>query len=151
LAVTSDATFGDGIPNAKGTILRRPDKLEWIDAPASLPAGAKVAILDGDPNKPGPFVMRMKMPDGYIVAPHTHPKPERVTVIAGTLYVGMGMTFDKSKCIEMPAGTYGSWPAGMQHSGWFKGETILQLHGEGPWAVNYINPADDPRNIKKPK
>jgi ChrR Cupin-like domain len=151
VAVFANPTLGDGIPDAMGTILRRPDKLEWKAAPATLPPGARAAVLEGDPSKPGPFVMRFKFPDGYTVAPHTHPKPERVTVIAGTLYIGMGAKFDKSKCYEMPVGTYGSWPAGMTHFGWFKGETILQLHGEGPWAVDYINPADDPRNAAKPK
>lgn len=151
VAAFANTTFGDSIPDAMGSILRRPDKTEWKDAPPTLPPGAKAAYLEGDPNKPGPFVMRLKLPDGYAIAPHTHPKPERVTVIAGTLYIGMSATFDKSKCYEMPAGTYGSWPAGMKHFGWFKGETILQLHGDGPWAVDYLNPADDPRNAAKPK
>jgi quercetin dioxygenase-like cupin family protein len=146
VCIAASPIFGDGIPDAMGTILRRPDKLEWKDAQAALPAGAKVVVLEGDPTKPGPFVMRLKLPDGYRIAPHTHPRPERVTVISGTLYVGMGTTFDKAKSYEMPAGTYGSWPAGMKHFGWFQGETILQLHGEGPWAVDYVNPADDPRN-----
>jgi quercetin dioxygenase-like cupin family protein len=145
VCVGATPTFGDGIPDAMGTILRRPEKLEWKDAPASLPPGAKAVILEGDPTKPGLFVMRLKFPDGYRIAPHTHPKPERVTVLSGTLFVGMGATFDKSKGHEMPAGTYGSWPAGMKHFGWFRGETILQLYGEGPWAVEYVNPADDPR------
>jgi quercetin dioxygenase-like cupin family protein len=149
VCVTATPIFGDGIPGAMGTILRRPDKFEWKDAQASLPPGAKVVVLEGDPTKPGPFVMRLKLPDGYRIAPHTHPKPERVTVISGTLLIGMGATFDKAKCYEMPAGTYGSWPAGMKHFGWFKGETIIQLHGEGPWAVDYVNPADDPRNAGK--
>jgi hypothetical protein len=130
-------------------MIHRPDALAWQDAPASLPAGAKIALLEGDPARPGPFVFRVKFPDGYRVMPHTHPKPERVTVISGTLYFGMGEKFDKSKGREMPAGTFGTWPAGMKHFGWVKGETVLQLHGEGPWTINYLNPADDPRKAKK--
>ena len=94
--------------------IRRPEELEWKDAPASLPPGAKVAVLEGDPSKAGTFVMRFKFPDGYRVLPHTHPKPERVTVLAGALHIGMGATFDASKCQEMRAGTYGTWPAGMK-------------------------------------
>jgi hypothetical protein len=133
---------------ATGTI-HRPDRLEWQAGPPSLAAGAKIAILEGDPAKPGPFVFRVKLPDGYRVMPHTHPKPERVTVISGTLYLGMGETFDAKKGREMPAGTFGTWPAGMKHYGWVKGETVLQLHGEGPWTINYLNPADDPRKAKK--
>ena len=61
----------------------------------------------------------------------------------------MGATFDAVKCQEMKAGTYGTWPAGMQHFGWFRGETVIQLNGEGPWLVEYVNPADDPRKAAK--
>src|SRR4051812_40125288 len=104
VAMFANTAVGDGIPDAMGTILRRPDKLEWKAAPATLPPGAMAAVLEGDPSKPGPFVMRLKFPDGYTIAPHTHPKQERVTVIAGTLHIGMGATFNKSKCSEMPVG-----------------------------------------------
>src|SRR5262245_38066319 len=134
------ARSGDGQHEAMGASIHRPDSLVWKDAPASLPPGAKVTVLEGDPAREGPFVMRMKFPDGYRVLPHTHPKPERVTVLAGTLHIGMGATFDASKCQEMRAGTYGTWPPGMEHFGWFQGETVIQLHGDGPWTVNYINP-----------
>ena len=92
------------------------------------------------------FTMRLKLPDGFRVAPHTHPKAERVTVIAGTLNIGMGERFDAKATQAMTVGSYGSWPAGMKHFAWFKGETILQLNGIGPWQVNYLNPSDDPRN-----
>jgi hypothetical protein len=143
------ASFGHDPAGAMGPAIYRPDALVWKDAPASLPPGAKLAVLDGDPTKPGPFVMRMKFPDGYRVAPHTHPRPERATVLAGVLHIGMGAAFDAAKCQAMPAGSFGTWPAGMEHFGWFQGETIIQLHGDGPWAVTYVNPADDPRNAKK--
>lgn len=129
--------------------LHRPDGLKWQDGPPSLPPGAKIAVLEGDPSKPGPFVFRVKVPDGYRIPPHTHPKPERVTVIAGTFNVGMGETFDEKKGEALPAGTYGTWPADMKHFVWVKGETVVQFHGEGPWAITYLNPADDPRNAKK--
>jgi quercetin dioxygenase-like cupin family protein len=124
----------------------KPTDIKWVDAPPALPRGAKVAALEGDSTKEGPFVMRVKMPDGYRIAPHTHPKPERVTVIAGTLYIGMGAKFDETRGKEMPAGSFGTWPAGMKHFGWVKGETILQLHGTGPWSMTYVDPKDDPRN-----
>ncbi len=77
-----------------------------MDAPASLPPGAKVAILEGDPSKEGPFVMRVKLPDGYKVMPHTHPKDERATVLSGTMYMGMGGKFDEKATKAMPAGSY---------------------------------------------
>ena len=125
-----------------------PDEIKWVDGPASLPAGAKMAILEGDPTKEGPFLLRVKMQDGFKIMPHTHAKEERVTVLAGTLYLGMGEKFDEKGAKEMPTGSYGRTAAGMKHFGFMKGETILQLHGEGPWTVVYVNPADDPRNQK---
>ncbi len=125
-----------------------PDRIKWKEGPPSLPKGAMAVVLEGDPAKEGPFVMRVKMPDGYRIPPHTHPKPERVTVISGTLYIGMGGTFDEKKGKAMPAGTFGRWPAGMKHFGWTKGETVVQLHGTGPWSIKYVNPTDDPRNKK---
>ena len=129
--------------------IHRPDKHQWQDGPPSLPPGAKIVVLEGDPSKPGPYVFRVKVPDGFRVPPHTHPKPERVTVIAGTFHLGMGDRFDPTKGETMPAGSYGIWPPGMKHYVWVKGETIVQFHGDGPWTINYLNPADDPRNPKK--
>ena len=86
--------------------------------------------------------------DGFRVMPHTHPKDERVTVISGTLYLGMGGKFDEKAGKAMPAGSYGRTGAGMKHFGWARGETVLQLHGEGPWAVEYVDPKDDPRKAR---
>jgi len=123
--------------------------ITWKDGPPSIPAGAKIAVLEGDPSKEGPFVFRLKLPDGYRIPPHTHPKVERITVIQGTFNVGMGEKFDETKTQPMPTGTYGYWPAGMKHFVWAKGETILQFHGMGPWTITYVNPADDPRNARK--
>ena len=126
-----------------------PAEVKWKDGPGSLPAGAKFAVLEGDPAKDGPFVMRLWLLDGFRIQPHWHPKVERVTVISGTFNLGVGEKFDQSATREMPAGTFGFWPAGMRHFAWARGETVLQLHGPGPWAINYVNPADDPRNAKK--
>jgi hypothetical protein len=107
-----------------------------------------IAILEGNPNKEGPFVFRLKIPDGYRVPPHTHPKMERVTVISGTFNIGMGEEFNQDATMPMPAGTYGYWQPGMAHFVWAKGDTVLQFHGTGPWSIKYINPADDPRKGK---
>jgi hypothetical protein len=133
----------------EGASLHAPDAIVWKEGPPSLPKGAKIAVLEGDPSKPGPFVFRVKIPDGYRVPPHVHPKMERITVLAGTFNIGMGDKFDESKTRPMPTGTYGYWPAGMKHFVWAKGETILQFHGEGPWSITYVNSADDPRNAKR--
>jgi quercetin dioxygenase-like cupin family protein len=141
------------LPEKKGEAMDlavyAPTDLKWTDAPAILPRGAKVAILEGDPTKEGPFVMRVKLPDGYKIPPHTHPKPERLTVISGTVYIGMGAKFDPDKGREMPTGTFGTWPAGMKHFVWAKGETIIQLHGTGPWTLTYVKPEDDPRTGRR--
>jgi len=120
----------------------------WKDGPASLPAGAQIMVLEGDPTKEGPFVFRVKAPDGYHIPPHTHPKMERVTIISGSFNIGMGEKADRHGTREMTAGTYGFWAPGMAHFVYIKGETIAQFHGIGPWSIKYVNPADDPRNPK---
>jgi quercetin dioxygenase-like cupin family protein len=125
------------------------DQINWKAGPSSLPKGAMFAVLEGDPTKEGPFVFRVKVPDGYRVPPHTHPKTERVTVISGTFNIGMGDTFDDRATKEMAAGTYGYWPSGMKHFVWTKGETVVQFHGMGPWSIQYVNPDDDPRKKKE--
>jgi len=106
-------------------------------------------VLEGDPTKEGPFVMRISVPDGFMIPPHFHPKVERVTVISGIFNLGMGEKFDKTTTQKMTAGTFGFWPAGMKHFAWADGATVVQLHGIGPWSITYVNPSDDPRNKKK--
>ncbi|PYJ16011.1 MAG: hypothetical protein DME94_05580 [Verrucomicrobia bacterium] len=115
-----------------------PETIEWKAGPAAIPPGAKMAVLEGDPTKEGPFVVRFQFPEGY-----------RVTVISGTLFLAMGENLDRSAAKTLTAGTYGFWAAGMKHTAWSQGETVIQLHGIGPWQINYVNPADDPRNAKK--
>ncbi len=146
LAVLTLALVAAGDHAAKmGETVVTPEDVKWQDGPPSLPKGAKMALLDGDPSKEGHFVLRVKMPDGYRIMPHTHPKDERLTILSGTLYVGMGDKFDEKAGKALPAGSYGRMPAGMKHFAWVRGETVLQLNGEGPWAINYVNPDDDPR------
>jgi quercetin dioxygenase-like cupin family protein len=123
--------------------------IEWKVGPAGLPPGAKMAVLEGDPTKEGAFVVRFQFPEGYHIPPHTHPKTERVTVISGALYLATGEALDRRSAKKLPAGSFGYWPAGMKHTAWSEGETVIQLHGVGPWQINYVNPADDPRNAKK--
>ena len=94
--------------------------------------------------------MRLRFPSGYHIPPHTHRKTERVTVLSGALYLAMGDKLDRSSAQMLAAGTYGFWPAGMKHAAWADSETVIQLHGIGPWTIKYLNPADDPRTEKKP-
>jgi len=123
-------------------------EVQWKDGPASLPAGAKFAVLEGDPAKEGLFTMRLWLPDGFKISPHWHSKVEHVTVISGTFNIGMGEKFAQAATRAMPAGTFGFWPPEMRHFAWAKGETVLQLHGTGPWTITYVNPSDDPRKPK---
>ena len=133
----------------KGHVMLRPDALKWGPAPPALPSGARFAVLAGDPTKALPFTIRAKMPDGYKVPPHWHPTDENVTVLKGTLMVGRGETFDAAKAEALPAGSYMRMPKMMRHFAFAKGETIIQVHGMGPFEITYINAADDPRRQKE--
>jgi mannose-6-phosphate isomerase-like protein (cupin superfamily) len=122
-----------------------PDQVKFGPAPPFLPAGAQVAVLEGDPMAAtGDFTIRLKMPDGYKVAPHTHPHRENVTVISGTLKVGMGDKFDASKMMSFGAGSFAYLDPSVHHYAMASGETVIQIHGMSPAKFNYINPADDP-------
>ena len=126
-----------------------PADVVWKDGPSALPPGAKRAVLEGDPGKEGFYTERLKLPDGYKIAPHTHPQTEHVTVISGTFNIGMGEKFDPSAGQAIPAGGYFFMPAGMKHFVWTTGETVIQTSGASPSGINYLDPADDPRNAKK--
>ena len=132
-----------------GPGLYLPENIKWQPGPSSLLPGTKMAILEGDPSKEGLFTMRLWLPDEFVVAPHWHTQIEHVTVIAGILNFGMGEMFDRAATKPMTAGSFGFWPPGMRHFAWTKGETVLQLHGRGPWTVTYVNPSDDPRSRKQ--
>jgi hypothetical protein len=125
-----------------------PNQIAWMDAPGALPPGAKLAVLEGDPFKPGAYTMRLSMPAGYKIPPHYHKKFEHVTVISGTFNLGMGDKFDASKGAAMPAGTFGFLPPQMKHFAFANEPAVIQLHGDGPWEIVYVNPSDDPRKKK---
>ena len=109
-----------------------PEHLNWGPAPAILPAGARLAVLEGDPSKAGPFTMRLAMPAGYRIPPHFHQVDEHVTVISGAFQVGMGDTFDAGKLTTLSPGTFGVIPPGMRHFARADKATVVQLHGVGP-------------------
>ena len=125
-----------------------PGEIKWTDGPAALPKGAKAAVLYGDPAKQGLFIMRVRVPANYRIAPHWHPADEIVTVLSGAFFLGHGDKLDTSAGQELPAGAFFSMPAKMHHFAYTKKETVLQLSAIGPWGINYINPADDPRTTK---
>src|SRR5881394_4106939 len=101
--VSAAVVHGENPASKEAPALYPPDAIKWQPGPPSLPKGAMMAVLEGDPTKAGPFVFRVKLPDGYRVPPHTHPKIERVTVIAGTFFIGQGDRFDPKKGHGMTA------------------------------------------------
>jgi quercetin dioxygenase-like cupin family protein len=135
--------------SAEGHGIVNPATLKWAPAPPSLPAGATMAVLAGDPTKEGLFVVRAKFPDGYKVSPHFHPSDEHVTVLKGGLMMGMGEKLDKAAMHAVTVGGFFTAPATKPHYVIAKGETIIQVMAMGPFSVTYVNAADDPRN--KPK
>ena len=130
-------------------VVLTPADLKWGDAAPSLPPGGKMAVLSGDPGKKGSFTVRLQMPAGYKISPHTHPTAEHVTVISGVLYVAAGDKFDEAAGKQLEAGSYVVMPAGMTHYAWSRGETEIQISSMGPFEIKYVDPADDPRNVKK--
>ena len=128
-----------------GHTIVAPQEIKWSPAPAVLPAGAEAAVLFGDPSKEGLFALRLKLPEGYSVPPHTHPVDEVVTVISGTFSLGMGETADQSKAQPLPAGSFLALPPGTAHYVFIDEETVIQISTVGPWGLTYVNPEDDPR------
>ena len=133
---------------APAHVMMTPADLKWGDAPPSLPPGAKFVVLNGDPTKTGLCAMRLRMPDGYKIAPHWHPKRENVTVISGTLKVGMGDKFDESKMMSFATNSFAYLDPSMHHYAMSSGDTVVQIHGMAPAKFNYINPSDDPSKKK---
>lgn len=122
-----------------------PADLKWSDVP-SLPPGAKIAVLEGKMNEAVPFTVRLRFPADYKVPAHSDPAVERVTVLSGTFNMGMGDKLDTAKTTALGPGGLAIMQPKTNHFAWTKEETIVQLHGTGPWGITYVNPADDPRN-----
>jgi hypothetical protein len=117
--------------------------LKWGNAPPVFPKGAMLAVLHGNPSTKGVFAARLKLPGGYRIAPHWHTQDEQLTVLSGTFILRMGDSID-AEGHEMKALAYHFLPGKMHHAAETKGETILEIHGQGPFDMHYINPADDP-------
>jgi uncharacterized RmlC-like cupin family protein len=128
-----------------------PDQIKWGPAPPFVAQGAKLAVIEGNPMaSSGDYTIRLKMPAGYKIAPHWHPKRENVTVISGNFKVGMGDKFEESKMTTFPAGSFAYLDPDMHHYAMASGETIIQVHGMSPVQFNYVNPMDDPSKVGMP-
>jgi quercetin dioxygenase-like cupin family protein len=121
-----------------------PGDMKWSDVPA-LPAGAKVAVLEGPPNEAKPFTMRLRFPVNYSIPAHYHSAIEHVTVIRGTFNMGLGDKLDRAKTYPLPAGAVAIMQPGTRHFAWTSEETEIQVHGIGPWTITYVEPAPRPR------
>ena len=119
--------------------------VKWGPAPAILPAGAQMAVLEGNPTGSGLFTVRLRLPNGYKIAPHTHPTDENVTVISGAFKVGMGTKFDSKAMMTLRPGGFVTPPANHAHYAAAEGETVVQVHAMGPFVLTYVNPADQPK------
>jgi hypothetical protein len=134
---------------ASEMVVINPGSIKWGDAPPSLPKGAKLAVLYGDPSKAGPFVMRLMAPAGYKIPPHWHSQAEALTVISGTFYFGMGDKMDAAAAHLLKTGGFHYLSAKEHHFAFSKAASVVQLNGEGPFDITYINAADDPQKTTK--
>ncbi len=121
------------------------DKVQWGPAPPALPAGAQIAVLEGNPGAKGPVTLRLKFPANYDVPPHWHSMDERVTVLSGALRVGMGDKIDRQHSETLAPGGFVSLPSKMHHYAWTTTPTVVQISLEGPFDIFYVNPSDDPQ------
>jgi quercetin dioxygenase-like cupin family protein len=121
-------------------------QLKWGPAPDALPKGAQITVLSGDPTKDGFYVVRIRLPSGFRIPAHSHPTTENVTVLNGQFHLGMGDKLDEKKGMLLTTGGFAEAPAKMNHYAWTTSPTLVQIHGQGPFAITYVNPADDPRN-----
>jgi hypothetical protein len=120
--------------------------LVWGPAPPSLPKGAKFAVVSGDPSRAGPFVIQLRMPPAYVVPPHSHPSDEHMTVLDGALSIGMGSVMDGGRLKVLGRFKSAIAPANMSHYASTTQGATIQISGQGPFQIRYVNPADDPRN-----
>ena len=121
--------------------------INWGPAPAVFQPGAQMAVLQGDPGKSELFTVRLRFPDGYAIAPHTHPTDEHITVIEGTFLVGMGKTVDEAAMVTLPTGGFVTAPAEHAHYAKAQGVTTVQVSAMGPFALTYVNPKDMPKAV----
>lgn len=144
----ASAMLVTGAASADTAMMMNSKDIKWGAAPPVLPKGSKIAVLNGDPSKAGPFTIRLMMPGNYKIAPHWHSQDENLTVISGTLGLGLddkmgGMVHD------LKAGGYHFLPAKTHHYAIAKGQTVVQVSGEGPFDITYLNAADDPSKMAK--
>jgi hypothetical protein len=121
------------------------DKVKWGPAPPVLPAGAQIAVLEGNPSEKGPVTLRLRFPANYNIPAHWHTMTERITVLSGTFHVGMGDKLDRRASQTLTMGGFVSLPGTMHHFAWTVAPTVVQINLEGPFDIFYVNPSDNPQ------
>lgn len=144
---TNTLSFGQ-MSNMDNHLMVVPDALKWMEGPPFFQPGMKLAVIEGDPSGNGHYTIRGKFPKNFKIMPHFHPTDEHVTVIKGKFYMGIGDKMNEATATELPLGGYANMHAGTHHYAFTKKPCIVQVHGVGPFAITYLNPADDPRNKK---
>lgn len=145
LNVLAGVALSLGLPLSTAAAQTNGDGLKWGPAPPIFPAGARMAVLQGDPSAAGKiFTVRLELPDGYVLPAHFHPTDEHVTVIGGTFLVGMGDKFSKDALQPLEQGAFITAPAKAPHFAEARGQTVVQVHAMGPFQLTYVNPKDDP-------
>jgi len=147
--LASNALAEEAAKPAAGHSMVAAADLKWVDAPPHFPPGMKVARLFGDPSKAGLFVIRAQLPANYKIPAHWHPTDETVTVLTGSIMMGMGDKLDPKAAHAMKAGAFASMAPKTTHFLLTKGPATIQVSGVGPFAINYVNPDDDPRTKAK--
>jgi quercetin dioxygenase-like cupin family protein len=136
---------------AMTSVVQTAGEAKWGPAPPMLPAGAQIAVLAGDPGKAAPYAVRLKFPANYAIPAHSHPTDEHVVVVSGTLTLGMGDKLSKTASGNkaLGAGGFAIAAANMNHYAYTgSAATTIVLYGTGPVEFKYVNPSDDPRNVK---
>jgi len=150
--VTAAVLSAGGTATAAGTgdnPIVNLDQATWGPAPPSLPPGAELAVLSGDPAKKGHFVIALRGPAGYTIPPHWHSTDEHVTVLSGTFTMGMGDSVDASKGTALTAGGYALMPQRMHHWAMATAPFVIQVQAQGPFDIRYISSSDDPKVARK--
>ena len=140
------ATIVHAQPPAAAHVMLAPKEIQFVNAPAGVPAGAKMAVLAGDPAKNEMFIVQYKFPAGYKIPPHWHPTDEHITVLSGSVMMGMGDEFSRARMKTLTPGSHAVMPAKAAHYLLTRTATVIARTAIGPYGITYVNPRDDPRN-----
>ncbi|MGU3539162.1 cupin domain-containing protein [Methylobacterium sp. A54F] len=142
---TLGATAQDGHGAAGLVVVPEGAAVRYQPGPPNLPKGTQIGLVSGDPAKPGPFVLRVKVPAGTVIAPHIHAQAETLTILAGSIHHSHGPTLDRAAGSVLRTGGFVFLPQDMPHALWTTDEPVeLQVNGSGPFGLSYVNPEDDP-------